>query len=44
MGLVKVAEHLYGATDDAALEALGEHFAPYQSVALWYFWQFTLAR
>ena len=44
LGVVKVAERLYGATDRAALDALGERFAPYQSAAVWYFWQFTLSR
>lgn len=44
LGVVKVAEQRYGAKGQAELNALGERFAPYQSVAVWYFWQFTLAR
>ena len=44
LGVVKVAEQRYGAKGRAELDAPGERFAPYQSVAVWYFWQFTLAR
>ncbi len=44
LGVVKVAEQRYGAKGRVELDALGERFAPYQSVAVWYFWQFTLAR
>ena len=43
LGVLKVAEQLYGAKE-AELDALGERFAPYQSVVVWYFWQFTLSR
>ncbi len=44
LGVVKVAKRLYEVEGKGGLEALGERFAPYESVAVWYFWQFTLAR
>lgn len=44
LGVVKVAKRLYEVEGKDGLEALGERFTPYESVAVWYFWQFTLAR
>ena len=44
LGVVKVAKRLYGVEDKDGLQGLGERFAPYESAAVWYFWQFTLAR
>jgi len=44
LGVVNVARELYGVEGKGALENLGERFAPYQSVAVWYFWRFSTAK
>ncbi len=43
IGVVRALERYYGLSDIAGMRALGEHFRPHRSAAVWYLWRWIEA-